>query len=323
MKILIVGASGFMGTNLLEFFYEKGYKVLNIDKNEPKIKKRRNLWKKIDITDYKSFEKAVLGFNPDYILHMAARTDLDGKTLLDYKANTLGTENLMKIIHKLPNLKKVIISSSKFVAKNGYIIKNKFDYCPDTIYGESKAETEKIVWADKPHSDWCIIRPTSIWGPYFSEPYYTFFKLIMKRMYFHFGNRKCYKTYGYIGNAVYQISQLLFTETLSEDNKVFYIGDEPAYEINEWADEIAVELGVRNFKIPFILVKFLAKIGDFFKIFGIHFPIQSFRFRNMTNDCINDLSATYKLAPKPPFTRKQGTTITVEWMKKHKGKENE
>lgn len=79
MKILITGASGFIGTNLLEDLNTKGYTVLNLDFNEPKILERRNVWKNIDITEYESFKKEVLDFKPDYIVHLAARTDLDGK----------------------------------------------------------------------------------------------------------------------------------------------------------------------------------------------------------------------------------------------------
>ena len=158
-KILITGASGFIGTNLLEDMLSKGYEVCNIDFNTPKIPERNSVWKNVDITDYKSFEKAVLDFAPDYLVHLAARTDLDGKTLEDYSANVVGVENLMAIIHKLPNLKKAIITSSKFVTRNGYKIKNQHDYCPHTKYGESKVETEIRVWANEPQCDWCIIRP--------------------------------------------------------------------------------------------------------------------------------------------------------------------
>ena len=317
MKILITGASGFIGTNLLEYFLEKEYDVLNIDFNKPKIAERENLWKNVDIRDYDSFEKEALEFSPDYIVHLAARTDLDGKTLADYAANTVGVENLMKIIHKLPNLKKIVIASSKFVTRNGYKIKDQFDYCPHTVYGESKVETEKRVWADKPDCDWCIIRPTSIWGPWFGVPYRNFFDLVMKRMYFHIGKIKCHKTYGYIGNAIYQIESLLFNETLDENNKVFYIGDEPAYEINEWADEIARELGFKIPTMPVFLVKALAKFGDFLGLFGLHFPMQSFRFHNMTNDGINDMTNTYEIAPEMRYTRLEGTKTTIEWIKKY------
>lgn len=315
MKILLTGASGFIGTNLLADLVFKGYEVLNIDHKEPQNTSHKSFWSEVDITAYATFEKAVLDFNPDYLIHLAARTDLDGKTIGEYDANITGVENLMKILHKLPNLKKVIITSSKFVTRNGYKIKNQFDYCPHTVYGESKVETEIKVWADKPHCDWCIIRPTSIWGPWFGVPYRNFFDMVMKRMYFHIGPIKCHKTYGYIGNSVYQIEQLLFTETLDEANKVFYIGDEPAYEINEWADEIAGELGFKVPTMPVWMVKCLAKLGDFLGLFGIHFPMQSFRFENMTNDGTNDMSNTYKIAPEMPYSRLEGTKATIAWIK--------
>ena len=157
MKILITGASGFIGTNLMEDFISKGYEVLNIDFNKPKIPERKSLWKNVDITEYSPFEREVLDFNPDYLVHLAARTDLDGKTLDDYDANVTGVENLMNIVHKCPNLKKVIVTSSKFVTRNGYQIKNQHDYCPHTKYGESKVETEIRVWGNEPQCDWCII----------------------------------------------------------------------------------------------------------------------------------------------------------------------
>ena len=144
--------------------------------------------------------------------------------------------------------------------------------------------------------------------------------MVMHRMYFHIGNIKCHKTYGYIGNAVYQIEQLLFSETLDDNNKVFYIGDEPAYEINEWADEIANELGFKIPTMPVWFVKCLAKFGDFLGLFGIHFPMQSFRFKNMTNDGINNMTNTYKIAPDVPYTRLEGIRLTIEWIKKYERK---
>lgn len=319
VKILVTGASGFIGTNLIEDLISKEYEVCNIDINAPKIPQRNNIWKNVDIRDYVSFEKAVLSFNPDYLVHLAARTDLDGKSMDDYSANVIGVKNLMNIIHKLPNLKKVIITSSKFVTRNGYKIKDQRDYCPHTKYGESKVETENKVWENKPQCDWCIIRPTSIWGPWFGVPYRNFFDMVMRRMYFHIGNIKCYKTYGYIGNAIYQIEQLLFTETSDENNKVFYIGDEPAYEINEWADEIANEFGFKVPTVPVFFVKCLAKYGDFLGIFKIHFPMQSFRFWNMTHDGVNDMSNTYVIAPEKKYTRLEGIKATIAWMKEYEG----
>lgn len=317
MKVLITGASGFIGTNLLEDLLQKGYQVKNIDIQEPKIKQRADVWEKIDIIKYDEFEKGILDFDPDYIVHLAARTDLDGKNIGEYEANTTGVQNLMQIIKKCKHLKKIVITSSKFVTKNGYQVKNQFDYCPHTVYGESKVITEKMVWENQPNCDWCIIRPTSIWGPWFGEPYRNFFNMVMKRMYFHIGRGKCYKTYGYIGNAIYQIEQLLFKDTLDQNNKIFYIGDEPAYEINEWADEIASELGFKVPTFPAWIVKCLAKFGDFLGFFKIHFPMQSFRYYNMTHDGVNDMSNTYQIAPDILYTRLEGTKETLRWIKEN------
>jgi nucleoside-diphosphate-sugar epimerase len=311
-KMLITGGSGFIGTNLIEYYIDKKFDVLNLDLVKPKIEERNVIWKKLDIRDLKQLKYAVLEYSPDYIIHLAARTDLDGKTLDDYSSNTLGTENLLKVIECLPNLKKVIITSSKFIAYNGYKIKNQFDYCPHTTYGESKVVSEKMVWHNQPHCDWCIIRPTSIWGPWFDKPYKQFFESVITGMYFHIGKNKCYKTYGYIGNSVHQIDLLLTNETINTESKVYYIGDYPFYEIHEWAEEISKEAGITR-KIPTIpacVVKILAVLGDLLKNINIRIPMNTFRYKNMTNDGVNSIQFNINL----PFSRIEGNRITLKWL---------
>lgn len=316
-KILVTGASGFIGTNLLEYLKEK-YIVKNIDFNEPKISESKIYWENIDITDNETFKQVVLNYSPDYIIHLAARTDLNGKTLDDYSANTIGVRNLMDIVRLLPNLKKVIITSSMLVCHTGYYPKNQFDYAPTTVYGESKVETEKIVWNNKPYCDWAIIRPTSIWGPWFGEPYRNFFDMVMSHRYFHIGNKGCTKTYGYVGNAIYQIENILFTDTKDEKNKIFYIGDEQPTNIEEWGNEIANELGFNIIKMPYCLIKCAALLGDILKKLGISFPMTSFRLKNMTTDNVIDMSATMRIAPSLPYTRIEGIKRTLFWMKNNR-----
>lgn len=55
-------------------------------------------WRNVDLLDYHSLSKTIQDFNPDYILHLAARTDLMGETLDDYSANTIGVDNLLKAV---------------------------------------------------------------------------------------------------------------------------------------------------------------------------------------------------------------------------------
>ena len=314
-KVLITGGSGFIGTNLLLFFKEK-YEILNIDIRESNLTELQKYTSIVDITNYENFRNVVIGFSPDYIIHLAARTDLNGKFIYDYSANTVGVSNLMKIIHELPKLKKLIVTSSMLVCHTGYYPKNQFDYAPNTLYGESKVETEKIVWDNKPQCDWVIIRPTSIWGPWFGVPYRNFFDMVISRKYFHIGRKSCTKTYGYVGNAVYQIEQILFHETLNEDQKVFYIGDNPPTNIETWANEIAAELNSNIKRVPFWMLKTAAYFGDLLKLFNITFPMTSFRLKNMTTDNIIDLSETYNIAPNPPYSRIDGIKATLQWLKK-------
>ena len=317
MRILITGGSGFIGTNAVEHF-SKDFDVMNVDIAKPKMNSHIKYWTNIDICEYNSLEHAVMEVNPDDILHLAARTDLDGKSVSDYSANTIGVENVLKVASKLKHLKKIVITSSMLVCHVAYQPKDQYDYSPSTFYGESKVITEQQTWKANLKCDWAIIRPTSIWGPWFGEPYRNFFDIVKKRMYFHLGNKGCTKTYGYVGNSIYQIDRLLLTETSGYNQKVFYIGDKPAINISEWADEIGKELGFKIPTMPWGIVKLAAYLGDGLKRFGFHFPMTSFRLKNMTTDNIINLDLTYEVAPNPPYNKIKGVRDTLKWLELHK-----
>jgi len=68
MRILITGASGFIGTNLLEYFIDKGYKVFNIDKEKPKNPDYEKYWTNVDIRNFKDLEGAVSKIKPNYLI---------------------------------------------------------------------------------------------------------------------------------------------------------------------------------------------------------------------------------------------------------------
>lgn len=314
-KILITGGSGFIGTSLVEKFINDGFDVLNIDFKKPRNILFEKYWKNIDINNFLKFHSEVNSFNPDYIVHLAARTDLNGSKLSDYSANTSGVKNLMKIAKNLKSLKKLLITSSMLVCELGYQPEGEFDFKPSTIYGESKVITERIVRDNQPFCDWAILRPTSIWGPWFQAPYKNFFDMIIEKKYFHIGNRGCTKTYGYIKNSIYQIEKILFTNTIDYANKVFYIGDYEEINIEEWANEIGLELGISIKKLPFWLMNFSAFIGDLLIKININFPLNSFRLKNMTTDNIVDLTSTKKIAPNLPSNRENSIRETLFWLK--------
>lgn len=316
MKIIITGGSGFIGTNLIDYYLKKKYKVFNLDLKPPQNVKHKKYWYKINLANYKNFLKQIKKIQPTHIIHLAAKADLNGKKLNDYYFNIRSVENIIKFCKKKNDLKRVIFASSMLVNQTGYKPKNILDYNPINDYGKSKAIGEKIVLRHQNLSAaFCIIRPTSIWGEWFREPYKNFFDYIVNEKYFNPGSNASKKTFGYVGNTVYQIDRLLFANTKKIRNKIFYIGDKPPVNISNWADEIAFMAKVKKpKKIPLLVFKIIAKIGDVITKLGINFPMTSYRLKNMTTDRVYNLDETYNVCGNPPYSRKSAIKKTLKWL---------
>lgn len=317
-RILITGGSGFIGTNLIEALKkEADMSILNIDIRAPKIERHKCLWQQVDLCDPIHIKSVIASFKPDYVVHLGARTDLNGTSLKDYDANIQGVANLLDALDNVPNLNRAVFASSMYVCEPGYIPKSFEDYAPHTLYGESKVETEKIIKARNPRYTWSIIRPTSIWGPWFGEPYDKFFHIVLNHMYFHMGKRACRKTYGYVDNAVFQIESILKAASEKVNKKVFYLGDYEPYPITDWADEIASLEKIHIPNLPFWCFKVAAWTGDILKRLGISFPMTSFRLHNMTTDNVHNLDSIKEIAPLLPVSRIDGTKKTLEWIHRY------
>lgn len=313
-KFLITGGSGFIGTNLITKLLKEQHQVVSIDIKDPKLKEHTAIFRKVNLCNRQELESVVLSFDPTYVIHLGARTDLNGKSLEEYDANIGGVKNLLYVLDQLKNLKKVIFASSMYVCHPGYVPQDFNDFMPHTIYGESKVLTEKAITDRNPKYNWTIIRPTSIWGPYFDEPYNLFFKIVLSRKYFHMGSKACRKTYGYIDNFIYQLESIIASDRDQTDKKIFYLGDYEPYNITSWADEIAGIKNIKIYNIPYSVFVMTAFFGDCLKLIRIKFPMTSFRLKNMTTDNFFDLSDIRKLAPHLPVSRNLGTKKTVNWM---------
>jgi nucleoside-diphosphate-sugar epimerase len=299
MKIIVTGGSGFIGTNLVSMLISKGIDVVNFDIVSPKLESHKELWVEVDICNKSQLSLLIARAKPDYIVHLAARTDLYEQSSLDgYSANICGVRNIMDAAATSNTLTRIIIASSMLVCKLGYIPTGFDDYAPNSLYAESKVLTEKIVKEYK--IDWVIVRPTSIWGPWFGEPYKNFFDLVVKGLYFNIpSNHSSTKTYGYVENTCMQIFNLLLSTHLNVRSNYFYLGDFEPLNITNWASRIRK----LNNQTPLIILPkwslfCAAMIGDFLNFcFGLRkFPMSSFRYNNMTNDnVIGDLQRTVEM----------------------------
>lgn len=107
-KIYIAGSAGMLG----EAFYTQfnghyDLKCTDIDVNEPWISY-------LDFRDYDSYEADVFNYNPDYLFHLGAYTDLEYCELNSddtYRTNTISVENAVNIANKL-NIPLLYISTA-------------------------------------------------------------------------------------------------------------------------------------------------------------------------------------------------------------------
>lgn len=315
-RVLITGGSGFIGTNAVAHFAER-HRVLNIDIAAPMNHAHATHWRQVDLLDAGALKAAVADFDPHFVLHLAARTDLGGRTLDDYAANITGVSNLLDALAGAPSLHRVIFASSMLVCRVGYQPRSDLDFCPGTPYGESKVRGELLVRERPPAVPWSLVRPTSIWGPWFREPYRNFFDYVLKGRYFHIGSTRVFKTYGYVGNAIHQLQAMLDAPVADVDGRVFYLGDSSEYEIRDWADAIARRQGLRIPEVPLALVRAGAWLGDLLKAFGLPFPMTSFRLKNMTTENRIDLRPTLALTPSLPYDRDRSIDLTLDWLRQH------
>jgi nucleoside-diphosphate-sugar epimerase len=319
-KILVTGGSGFIGTNLVEFCLKRGDDVVNLDLEEPRNPSLVDTAEKVDILNAVQLKEAVWSFHPEYIFHLAARTDLEGGSIDDYEANTIGVKNLIEAASGVVGIKRVVFASSMYVCRPGYIPRNDSDYCPHTYYGESKVLGEKIVREYAGDSFvWTIVRPTSIWGPWFDVPYNGFFSAVKKGLYFHPRGREVKRTYGFVLNVVSQLAGLIspHVEARQVHTKMFYVADYQPVDVRQWADTIAAAFGgSRTHEAPLVLLRLIAAGGDVVKRLGVRNPpLTSSRLKNLLTSAVFDLNPTRSLCGESPYTLEAGVRITVEWMR--------
>jgi len=320
-KILVTGSSGFIGYELCNFFLKKNYIVYGLDKfNNTHFNKI--LFFKCDIMNKKNLLKIFREISPRLVIHLAARADLIGKNINYYKENYVGTKNIIDCANLVPDIKRVIFTSTLLVNKIGENIKGQFSfYNPNTKYGESKALMERIIRFSSCKFQWCIIRPTTIWGDNIKNHFNTLLNLIQKKLYFHAGHKKIYKSYGYVKNSVLQIYQLAHTKNNLFDRKTYYISDYENIELSQWINKISNLLVGKNVLItlPVFLLRLLAIIGDFFLIFGFKkFPIQSFRLNNILVNFNVDTAPLKKVCGKLPYNSDEAILSFVNSYKSKK-----
>ncbi|MDR6196887.1 NAD(P)-dependent oxidoreductase [Siphonobacter sp. SORGH_AS_0500] len=286
-SILITGASGFIGTNLVDFLLEKGYdKIINLDKKNPLKDSHNSYWVKGNIMNEDEVLAIFNDYRPDTVIHLAARTDTLSDKLEDYLENHEGTRRLLNVVKKCNFIERIIVTSTQYVYKSKSKIfpSDMYDFEPHTVYGQSKVLTEKYTHSADLKCLWTIIRPANIWGPWHMRYPVELWRMIDKGLYSHPTNNQVIRTYGYVKNIVHQIYNILIAPSEVVDKKTFYVGDLPI-DSYSWLNEISMQLNGKEVKrAPYVLFKSVALVGDVLRTFKVPFPLYSQRLDNMIED---------------------------------------
>jgi nucleoside-diphosphate-sugar epimerase len=252
-------------------------------------------------------------------VHLAARTDLEGASLGDYDTNIIGVRNMIDAIRSAGASSRVLFASSRYVHKTEVFPHEDDDYSPFTLYGQSKVETERIVRSSRLEIPWLLFRPTSVWGPWFRIPYRMFFDTVRRGLYVHPKGLRICKSYGFVGNIVHQIRQLMAVDAREIDKKTLYVSDDRNMDILEFAQAIQAAFGAPPVRqVPMAVLQGLAHAGDLLKRFGVpNPPLTSFRLGNLLTPMEYDMSKTCKVAGPSPYTLEEGVRITVDWIRQH------
>ncbi len=318
-RVLVTGTSGFIGRQLAALLAERGYAVMGVDRRDPSTPPNAYEHRRADLLDAAAIRDALRDWQPVAVLHLAARTDLDEtQSLAGYAANTDGVTNLLSAIRETPSVRRLICTSTQLVCRVGYRPTHDRDFCPNTLYGESKVQTEEICRAeDGAGTTWTIVRPTTIWGPGMKPHYVRFFRMVQRGRYFHVGRRPLLKSYGYVGNTVYQYWGLLEAPAERVGNKVFYLADYEPLSLQAWADEFSQQFGAPPIRtIPLAVATGAARVGDLVNAAGLRsFPFNSFRLKNVMTPYLFDLEATREVCGPLPFTMQAGVAATIAWLR--------
>jgi GlcNAc-P-P-Und epimerase len=314
--ILITGGSGFIGTHLINLLRSDGHTcIINVDIAPPKKPEHRDYWCKCDIMDRDGLHDVFARSRPAKMIHLAARTDPNGRFLQDYAVNFEGTAIVAAAVKRTPTVRSAIFTSTQYVVGPGSLPQDDYDFRPYTIYGESKVLSEKVVRAANLSCAWTIVRPTNVWGSWHPRYAQEFWRVLKKGYYFHPGQEPVRRSYAYVGNVVRQVQRILELPPELVCGRVFYVGDR-SIDLLDWVNAFSLELTGREVRVvPRPFVRLLAKVGDAVIALGGRFPVFSSRYRSMTEHYTTPMEPTFATLGEPPIPWHQGVQETVAWLR--------
>jgi nucleoside-diphosphate-sugar epimerase len=262
---LVTGASGFIGSHLVEELGRRGWRVRCLVRETSDTTRLETLGVELVRGDYEnpaSLEPAVEGV--DYVFHLAAVI-----RALDWeeyrRSNVSATENLLSACAvRNPGLRRFVFVSSISAAgpsQEGRA-KTEDDACtPVSDYGRSKLLAEQAVLLCAGRFPVVIVRPPNVIGPRQKEMLEAI-RLIRKRVMPVIGTGKPETSLCYVKDVVEAL--ILCAEHPRAAGRVYFLDGPRPFSWKEIQAEIARALGVRGFfiRVPYAVQYLVAFLSE-------------------------------------------------------------
>lgn len=274
MKVGVTGASGFIGTALVQqLCLDKNLYVKAFVRQSSSLGSLENLEVEVvpDLQSGQGMEKALRGVGT--LIHLAGRAHISAKNKNDIdnvkSINIEGTRKLALDAKKAGVSRFIYLSSVKAITDDtseGLPVTTKSTLAPNDVYGISKLEAEKILLEIARISksfEVIIIRPPLIYGPGVRANFLKIIKLVKSGLPLPFLGIHNKRSLLFLYNLTDFIELLIRRPHL--ESRIFLVKDERDLSTSELCSEIAKSLSIK-IKMFYMPPKWL-KIG--FLILGI------------------------------------------------------
>ena len=331
MKILITGASGFIGSFLVEEALRRGFDTWAAVRKSSSLKylqDQRIRLIELNLSDESELRRQLSGQDFDYVVHAAGVTKcLDRQDF--FRINTEGTKNLVRalIALNMPLRRFVYISSLSVYGS----IREQQPYTeireddtpqPNTAYGKSKLEAERWLDALMKEQDFpCVtLRPTGVYGPR-ERDYFMMFKSISQHSDFAVGFKRQDITFVYVADVVQAVFLAL---EKGQAGRKYFLSDGKVYQSSTFSNLIHKELGSPwwiRVTAPLWVLRVITTFGELFGRF-------TGKVTALNNDKYNILRqrnwrcdiqpAIDELGYCPVYDLELGVKLSTQWYKENR-----
>ena len=327
MKILITGASGFIGSFIVEEALRRGFETWAAIRKSSSLsflQDERIHTIELNLSSEEQLKEQLKEHQFDYVVHAAGVTKCLHKEDF-FRINTEGTKHFVRALTATQNnLKRFVYISSLSIM--GAIreqqpyqeIREDDKAQPNTAYGKSKLDAEQ--WLDTVEGlPYVILRPTGVYGPR-ERDYFMMAKSIKAHTDFAVGFKQQDITFIYVTDVVQAI--FLACEK-GVTGRRYFLSDGEVYQSSTFSDLIRKELGNPwwiRITAPLWLLRIITFCGEYVgKITGKVTALNNDKYYIMRqrNWRCNIEPARRELGFEPKVRLEEGVKRSIAWYKEN------